>query len=157
MVEELRYRLDPAARLGVPAHITVLYPFVDPAVPLDRPVRRLRTILGTVRRFTYRLDRVGWFDDEVVWLAPTPAEPFLELTRLIHNAWPHLRPYGGIHESVTPHLTVGDGGALDELRRAAATIEPHLPINARAREVWLIDGSSAPGSWRLQKRFTLSE
>ena len=134
-----------------------MYPFVDPATPQDSPIRRLRTILRSVRRFPYRVGRVGWFADDVVWLAPEPAERFSELTHLVHNAWPHLQPYGGVHESITPHLTVGDSGSIEELRRAAEEVEQQLPIRAVAREVWLIDGCHAPGSWRLQKRFTLSE
>jgi len=31
VVRRFRERLDPSARLGVPAHITVLYPFIPPA------------------------------------------------------------------------------------------------------------------------------
>jgi 2'-5' RNA ligase len=156
-VAALRRSFDPSERLGVPAHVTVLYPFVDPAAPLEPVVRRLRTVLSTVRRFAFRLDRVCWFGDDVVWLAPEPDSGFRLLTALVHNAWPDLPPYGGAHDDVVPHLTIGDGASAAELQNAAAAIQPRLPIRALAYEVWLMHGSDQPDSWRLRKRFVLAE
>ena len=50
-VGELRSRLDGNARLGIPAHITVLFPFVPPAEIDDGVLRRLAGIFAAVPVF----------------------------------------------------------------------------------------------------------
>jgi 2'-5' RNA ligase len=67
-----RAELDRAASWGVPAHVTVLYPFVPPAKIDDRVIRALADALQSVTAFGITFARVAWFGDEVVWLAPEP-------------------------------------------------------------------------------------
>jgi 2'-5' RNA ligase len=147
-VAGLRERFDPVAPLGVPAHVTILVPFVPPERIDDGVVRRLRDALDGTRPFPFRLAEVRCFPD-VVYLAPEPAEPFLVLTSAVHRAFPECPPYGGAHASVVPHLTVahvfGDAQrtVADELRRALP--RPH-GIEARCDELVLIENTT--GRWR---------
>ena len=61
--------------LGLPAHVTVLFPF-RPVSGLGRSTARtLRDVASESRPFTFRLVRIGRFPD-VVYLAPEPDEPF---------------------------------------------------------------------------------
>src|SRR5690348_2380773 len=69
-VGEHRARLDPSARGGVPAHLTVLYPFLAPPLIDDAVLASLAALFAAVPAFAFTLDRVGWFGDEVVWLGP---------------------------------------------------------------------------------------
>ena len=48
VVGPYRMRLDPTARAGVPAHVTVLYPFVPPSSITDDTVAEA---VGTLLRF----------------------------------------------------------------------------------------------------------
>ena len=150
-----RRELDPSARVGVPAHITVLYPFVQPdridAATLDD----LAALFAGVARFDFRLNEVRWFGDRVVWLAPTPNEPFNALTNLVGDHWPDHPPYEGRHSVVIPHLTVGDGARLDLLEEAAEEVAAVLPIEAAGDEVWLMSGTWQPDSWRVREVFGL--
>ncbi len=43
-----------------------------------------------------------------MWLAPDPAHPFVELIERLATEF-GVRPYGGAHGEVVPHLTVARG------------------------------------------------
>jgi len=150
-----RATLDTAASWGVPAHITVLYPFL-PLAEVDAQV--LDTLAGIVAR-TPRIDltltRVDWFGDIAAWLAPEPAEPFRALTMAVWRAFPQAPPYRGLHDEVIPHLTVGDNRPMTALTAAAAAVAGQLPIRARVAAVRLIAGTPVPGGWRTVREFPL--
>jgi 2'-5' RNA ligase len=139
----------------VPAHVTVLYPFVTPESLDDAHVRRLTRLFDDVAPFDFVLRRIGWFGEKVVYLAPEPAAPFVALTEGVVREFPQHAPYGGAFDEIVPHLTIGDRGPVAELRSAADAVAPALPIRGRATEVWLMVGSSAPGAWRVHTRFAL--
>ena len=94
-VGELRSRLDGNARLGIPAHITVLYPFVPPAEIDDGVLRRLAGIFAAVPAFEHLLVRTSWFDEDVLWLAPEDDAPFRSLTESVQREFPDYLPFGG--------------------------------------------------------------
>ena len=153
VVAEHRRRFDPSSLWGVPAHVTVLFPFVEPAVLDDDAVRRLAAAVATVPAFAFSFDRCGWFDQDVLWLAPAPDEPFRELTRAVWRAFPAHPPYAGAFDDLAPHLTVGqradgDERALDELRSIESVVSQQLPVTAYVDRVHLIAGSAEPDSWR---------
>lgn len=150
-----RERLDPTAVHGVPAHVTVLYPFVPPPQLGPDVSRRLAELFAAARPFDFTLADVGWFGDDLVYLAPDPAAPFVELTYRVMEAFPGYAPYEGAHDEITPHLTVGSG-AVDDLQRAADAVRAALPIQARAGDVWLMVGATAPAArWRVRARYPL--
>ena len=136
----------------MPAHITVLFPFV-PVDELDDQVsEELRELFAREPSFDFELPRVERFP-EVVWLAPEPPEPFSRLTQLVFERWPNYPPYEGIHETVIPHLTVAEGGS--ELQEEVETdLTPALPVAAEARGVTLIEELPS-GHWQTRERFPL--
>jgi 2'-5' RNA ligase len=156
-----RARLDSSALDGVPAHITVLYPFLPPAEIGPDALARLSRLFAGVPRFAFTLDRVRWFGASVVWLGPSDESPFRALTELAAEAYPGCSPYGGIYEDVVPHLTIGHVGGLAELRAAAESVRPLLPIAAEATEVTLMAGTEpgrspgSPGDWHTVASFPL--
>jgi hypothetical protein len=94
-VSAWRSQLDPMAALGVPAHLTVLFPFVPPA-GIDEATRTtLRELLSSVTTFDFSLVATRWFADTVLWLAPDPDAPFRVLTQAVADAFPAYPPYGG--------------------------------------------------------------
>jgi hypothetical protein len=141
-VSPIRAVHDLFAALGVPAHVTVLFPFatsgeVDPG--------ELGAVLGGFPAFAYELVGVRTFENGTVWLDPSPGQPFSALTHAVWRRWPRWPPYGGAHAEVIPHLTIGEG-----------RIEPRLPlpIRCQAREVvWLVEADDH--TWRPHARFPL--
>jgi 2'-5' RNA ligase len=143
-VGALRLQHDRSAQVGVPAHITILFPFMPPE-QVDEA--ELAALIGAQAAFEFELTRLETFPGDVVtWLTPEPAEPFVKLTDAVRRRWPEFPPYEGIHEAVTPHLTISDSGRLD--------VELDLPIACRAREVTLIE-EDEHGRWAERTRFTL--
>jgi len=157
LVGEFRDDLDVAASWGVPAHITVLYPFVEPAQLSERVMAALATAVGPLRAFDYRLDRTAWFGGDVLWLAPEPAQPFREFTTAVWRAFPEHPPYEGAHADSVPHLTVAERrrGTLEEMRAAERVVQQRLPFAARAERIVLIAGTRASSSWRIIHEFAL--
>lgn len=141
-VREHRAHLDMAASWGVPAHLSVVYPFVSPADIDDTVLARLAVAVGTVRAFDCVFPRSAWFGDDVLWLAPEPDAPFRELTRAVVAAFPAHQPYGGAYAEPTPHLTVGELrlGSPDQLAAAERAVRAHLPIRARVEQAVLLAG-----------------
>ncbi|MGD9962177.1 2'-5' RNA ligase family protein [Nocardioides sp.] len=150
LVAALRAQLDPAAAWGVPAHVTVLFPFVAPAEVGEPTVARLAAAVGNVSGFDCTFASCRWFGSDVLWLAPEPSQPFTELTRAVWGAFPDRPPYEGAHEDLVPHLTVAvrGGGGVQELHRAEAALTVGLPLRARVDSARLIAGSTRPLSWR---------
>jgi 2'-5' RNA ligase len=141
---------DPTAALGMPAHVTVLYPFLAPETITTTVERDLETVLGRFSSFPFRLVKVDRFR-RVLYLAPEPAEPFRELTKAVYEQWPDHPPYGGAFKTVIPHLTVIQGPEPADVARA---LEEAAPIDAEAREVWLM--AESHHRWLLLRRFPLA-
>lgn len=157
-----RARLDLSARYGVPAHFTVLYPFLPPAELTDEVLGSIRALTAGIEAFDFTLDRVGWFDGDVAWLGPRDPAPFRFLTEAAFATFPSCPPYGGQFDDVVPHLTIGHLGGENDLRQAAAEVSGHLPIAARATQVLLMTGprpdlARDPGQWRTLAAFRLGE
>ena len=67
---------DPRPARGVPAHITLVVPWVPPEQIKQEHLDELDELLADQEPFEYALERVCWFGERVLWLAPTPAAPF---------------------------------------------------------------------------------
>ncbi len=155
VVRLLRRVFDPTARDGLPPHVTVLGPFRDPADLDAAGLAELAAAVGSVRSFAYRLSRIGWFDDRVVYLAPEPAEGFIQLTEAVVRRFPDHLPYGGAFGSSVPHLSIGIGGPAPALRVAARLVAPRLPIDAVASNVQLMSHEPGRRPWRVDREFAL--
>jgi hypothetical protein len=157
LVGAWRRRFDPSSTWGVPAHVTVLYPFVAPAA-LDAGVRaRVAALVEGLGPFTSSLAAVRSFGDEVLYLAPDPDLPFRRLTELLASAFPEHPPYGGAFAEPRPHLTITEGAPRAAMRSARIAIEPRLPVACSASEVVLMAGSPAAATWRVLEVFQLRQ
>jgi hypothetical protein len=155
LVRGWRRRLDRSASWGVPAHVTVLYPFVPPAAVDARTRSHVATLLSQAAPFAFSLTVPRTFDDDVLYLAPEPAEPFRNLTGLLVAAFPDYPPYGGAFADVVPHLTVAEGVSSAQMRAARLAVERGLPLACAASEVVLMAGAPAKDAWRVVARFPL--
>jgi 2'-5' RNA ligase len=153
VVGDWRAKHDWSAQRGVPAHITLLYPFAPTEKVDETMLDQLRQLFAEEAPISFELARVARFPD-VAWLAPEPSQPFSALTDLIAARFPAYPPYEGAHEEVIPHLTVAEGGP--ELQdRVEEAVSGHLPIRSYARDVAFLFEDDE-GRWRETHRFPLS-
>jgi hypothetical protein len=148
VVQAHRARFDETSGWGVPAHVTVLYPFVPPSELDEGVLSTLADAVGTVPRFRTEWNATGWFDEDVLWLAPDPEEPFRALTAAVFRAFPDWPPYGGEYSDLAPHLTVATEGTPSEMRAVERELREHLPICMVVNEVQVMCGSHSVNSWR---------
>ncbi len=156
LVKPFRDRHDPSAAVGVPAHITLLYPFIAPDEIGPAVLDELRRCFDRFSPFDFSFAETRRFPG-VLYLAPEPAEPFRELTLAIWDRWPSTPPYGGQHPDIVPHLCmaqISDELQLDAVAEAFGSASAgKLPMRATAQEVTLMDNSS--GRWQLRATFGL--
>ncbi len=144
LVGEWRAAHDPTARAGVPAHITLVVPWVPPEQIKQEHFEELEELLAHWEPFDYTLEEVRWFGRRVLWLAPSPAAPFKKLTSLLADHF-ETPPWQGEFPEVVPHLTVGlasDAGA-SSLSEAAKDLASKLPLKCRASQVDVMCGDGA--------------
>lgn len=142
-----------AVRDGIPAHVSLLYPFLH-ADELDENVlRALSELLAQSGPMTVTLDEVQRQDDFVA-LRPNPITGLRELSAAMQRRWPDVVPYDGRFGDVDPHVTVALHTTAERARAIAEQIVPPLlPIAAELRDVWLVAYSG--GRWTVRQKFAL--
>jgi 2'-5' RNA ligase len=153
-----RAELDPDAQRGVPAHITLLYPFVTPTEIDEEIIRRCSDRVERRTAFEYELSEVRWFDPTIAYLAPALDRPFVDLTADLVDEFPDCPRYGGsVGEAIVPHVTIGVGGPDERMKAAADAVQSALPISAICSSVALLIGGLDDHSGRVALTFSLSE
>jgi hypothetical protein len=153
IVGGLRLQYDRAARLGVPAHITLLYPF-RPADAVIGEIEKLTTLCSSIKAFPFSFIELRRFP-ATAYLHPDKSERFAQITEALMRLWPDCRPYGGAFAEIIPHLTVADRVDIKVLGEAESFLRPQLPIKCVAREVLLMTCNEA-GMWTTMASFPLS-
>ncbi|HEY4027304.1 MAG TPA: 2'-5' RNA ligase family protein [Candidatus Dormibacteraeota bacterium] len=154
LVGPWREQYDDSARTGVPAHVTLLYPFLPPEEITPADLERLRSFFATVPATRFRLTAARRFSRGVLYLAPEPEKFFQNVTARIWRLYPDHPPYGGVFQHVVPHLTVSqveDHALLDQIE---AVVTKGLPIEAEATEAWLMVEADE-NRWQPGHRFAL--
>ncbi|MEV4642553.1 2'-5' RNA ligase family protein [Actinoplanes sp. NPDC049548] len=136
VVGRWRRRFDSSASAGVPAHVTVLFPFLDNDRITDTVVGDLRSLIGARRSFAVRFGECRRFPD-VLYLAPVPDQPFRALTEEIAKRWPEAPPYEGQFTEVIPHLTVAHGQPPRIYDEVEAALADQLPTTATISSISL--------------------
>ena len=158
LVKPFRTRYDPAASVGIPAHITILYPFKPPHEVTPPMIDCLETLFGQFPSFTLSLVETRRFPG-VLYLAPAPDKPLIALTEAVVSQFPENPPYGGAYSTIIPHLTVAETADKVKLEEISAEFmraaQGHLPLPVKVSEVAWMDNSQ--GSWKLRRKFNLAE
>jgi 2'-5' RNA ligase len=155
IVGRWRELYDPVALAGVPAHITLIVPWLPPPEISATDIEELRESVATVPAFDFKLSDVAWFGRRVLWVAPEPAEPFRSLINRLADRF-GTPPWDDEFDEVVPHLTVahasGDGV---QLAGVESDVRRHLPVACRASEIWVMIGDGR--RWSVEAKVPLLE
>jgi 2'-5' RNA ligase len=149
VVRPWRLAYDPSTTLGVPAHITVLGPFIPEPELTKATYDTLASIGARTAPLALSFERLGRFP-HVLWLDPTAAA-CLPLFQAVHGQWPDLPPYGDAALPVVPHLTITRTADEPTMDHVAAQVRAALPFQARVREMTLLAFDGA--RWVPRRRF----
>jgi 2'-5' RNA ligase len=152
LVEHWRRQLDASAAAGLPAHVTVLFPFLGIDLVSASVISDLAALIAGQCPFTVRFDTCGRFPD-VLYLAPAPDQPLRTLTESAAARWPEAPPYGGQFAEIIPHLTVAHGQPSRVLDEVEAELADRLPVTATLSSVGLFVSDGRP--WRCHADFPL--
>jgi len=125
LVGAYRDELDPTARRGLGAHLTLVYPFVEPAEVTDATVDALRAAVAAVPAFDCTFGELRWFGRRVLWLAPDAVGELREIAARVRAAFPALPA----ERPDAPEAA---------LHAAEAALTPRLPLTVRIDRVALM-------------------
>jgi 2'-5' RNA ligase len=156
LVGPFRARFDPSAAAGMPAHVTLLFPFIAPEAMTIQLVGELTTLFAARPAFDFSLIGGRRFPD-TFYLAVEPEVPLRALTQAIWDQYPDVPPYGGAYADIVPHLTIGHATEPTRLAKIeaefAAAAHGQLPIHGRITAATLVDNVS--GRWESRASFPL--
>jgi 2'-5' RNA ligase len=131
-----REQHDQESFIRVPAHITLLYPFVPPEI-VDEAVTQLEQICADTLPFEVVLSKYGQFEG-ALFLEPENPNLILNLFHKIAEAFPEYSisedKHGG---EFHPHLTLAqsdDPGALEKINLPP---EPHFAFTVNKIHLYL--------------------
>lgn len=157
-VSRHRNRYDPASRVGVPAHVTIAYPFKPTEQLTSSDVDALTNVFARFRPVEVTFARTAWFGDDVLYLEPSDPRPLLALIDAIENAFPEYPIYGGEHQTIHPHLTVGLAADRTALQAVERDVLGFLPVRHFVSGVELWQGpalATGLGRWTHTQTFPL--
>ncbi|MFF4098830.1 2'-5' RNA ligase family protein [Streptomyces sp. NPDC001903] len=142
-------RIDPAlVRRGVPAHVSLFYPFVPESALTSEDEEAVRSLAAGFPAADLLVEEVVTAPGFVAVTVPG----LQSIVDAFHARWPGLRPYNGrFGARPAAHVTVAMGA--DDPMTAAhvrAAIGGLLPLRVRAAEVQLV--ALTEEGWR--SRFT---
>jgi hypothetical protein len=153
LLASVRARYPGTVRDGVPAHVSLLYPFVVGAELDERVITALNELF--VGQVSIPVDfmecyRRGGF----VALRPDPGDDLKELMSKTRRRWPDVVPYEGVYGDVEPHLTIATRCSEETAGRIEQEVTADLPICAELREAWLL---AFEGQWISRGRFEFGD
>ena len=157
-VDDFRRRhLAASVARGLPAHVTVLFPFAPRRPSMPSCVRRSWSTSRHSPRSRAELTRVGRFDAHV-WLAPEPHERFIALLAGTYARFPLFPPYGDAFAEPVPHLTIAEVGPDGSIERvteeAESALGPGLPFAFDVDRIGLFE-ELTDGTWQQSDSFEL--
>ena len=152
VVGRWRQRFDPSAAQGMPAHVTVLVPFLALERIGPGELAELGRLFADTGAVAVEFPRIGSFPD-VLYLDPVPPAPFVELTSRVARRWPEAPPYRGAFDDVVPHLTLANGVDEALAHRIREDVGPALPLKTVLYEARL--AAFEAGRWSSVASFSL--
>jgi 2'-5' RNA ligase len=148
----LRLGSDDNAADGVPAHVTLLYPFAEPGSIDDAVLEAVASIVGRHAAWAMALgEQRRW--PEVLYVSVEPEAPVRALQAELAAAFPTLPLSWGEFE-FTPHLTIAEGRGAHDPAVAGDPAWTELPVTRPADTVELIVRNPG-GRWRVRRRFPM--
>jgi 2'-5' RNA ligase len=141
----LREEFDAESFNRVPAHITLLYPFV-PSDQVAEIIPTLEALCAGIPAFEIELDRYGRFED-AIFLESSKPDKLQDLYQQLINTFPDYPAYKGEHGTdLHPHLTLARFEDPAEGDKIELPPEPRFTFTVKQLHLYLgaVDDVEAP-------------
>lgn len=142
--------------VGVPPHITLLYPWVSPVH--DEAMAAVAEIAASTMSFDIRFDDVDLFESGVIFLKPDEDAPIRSLMTRLSGRFPETPLYGGAISAPVPHLTIARPAPDEDARamrsRIFEALAPSLPLRVSVRALSVME-EGLDGIWSTTRRLPL--
>jgi len=156
-VEPWRIRTVEVAALGVPPHITVLWPWRKAPVT-SQDLTDLARVLKGIKPFQIVLDRLELFPNGTIYLAPQDGAAVRNATKAIAEVFPDCPPYRGGFLDPMPHVTVAKASNEEQkmqfLLELRAVLLPLLPMMFIVKELVVME-QREDMHWEIRTTLTL--
>lgn len=156
VVRAFREKFDPSASKGMPAHITINYPFQVDISSLPDRFEKLETLFSKYPPIQFALALINQFPG-VLYLEPLPVSPLIEIIQAVAEEFPESPPYNGEFGEIIPHLTVAQ---VEEARIFNQVYSDFcvysrglIPVTVTTENICLMDNKD--GNWKVRKKFWL--
>lgn len=152
-VAHLRERFDPAARRGLGAHITIMYPLLTSDLRDESRLRSMAKVAAGIAPFQFQLTHMARFPS-TIYLAPKPASRFASMHDNFRAAFPGSE--ADTRQIYVPHLSVARDGPGDDYGvepELKSLLARHGPIDCVCRQLTLMENGT--GLWRAVQTLEL--
>lgn len=130
------------AALGVPPHVTILWPWRNAPVTSE-DITGIADVLKNIEPLTLVFDQLKVFPNGTIYLAMQNAESVQSVTKEIVTAFPDCPPYRGEFADPVPHVTVAKAKNEEEKIRfcteLSEILRPHMPMTIHVKEFVLME------------------
>jgi hypothetical protein len=153
ILDHWRSRHDPSAAGGMPAHITVLAPFLDAARVGAEERTELAGLFAAHAAIEVQFRAFGALPG-ILYLDPFPRAPIVDLIDDVRARWLEAQSSGGELAETVPHLTIAT--AVDPVTSTMieGDLADRLPVRATLESAALM--AFADGRWSELASFALA-
>lgn len=145
-LDRLRRQYVSDASLGVPAHVTLLYPFVEPAALTGDVRKTVQSIASGHPAFSFELTGPREWPD-TVYAAVEPEERLLAIHRDLTAAFPGYPIYGRPGFQLIPHVTIAESQYVGDPSVLGDPSWSNLPVDRVVTALEVI-AEGADQQWR---------
>lgn len=150
LVDKFLLQTDPTRDSGLPAHITVLFPFV-PVTP--RVTEKLEAFFKDIPPFEINFDKAAKFPLNT-YLVPRQNDFLIQIIEKASRTF-DIKPYGGVHPKIIPHLTLVHSSNEIVLNSALIQANNHGPISDTIDKALLLAPSKHEKGWKIKHTIAL--
>lgn len=147
------------AQIGVPPHITLLWPWCPPPIT-NEYIERLETVIEPIKAFTIVFNSVSTFGSSVIYLNLQNKTEVKGLMNLVGDAFPEYPIYENKVEDPQPHLTVSKPKSQEEfsqhLEEIQKTFTPLFPLRLQVSKITIMSQDTSM-QWNTVKEINLKK
>lgn len=145
------------ASLGVPSHITLLWPWCPPPIS-DEYIKKLENVLSFLNSFVITFHKIEYFGESVIYLDVENKKEVKELMDRVGQEFPEYPMYENTIKDPQSHLTIAKPKNSESFFKVNSEIKqyiaPLLPLKFNIEEITIME-QKPDQTWIILKSISL--